>query len=166
MNRAAQPIIFVLVAMSVVVNFFAFSDAIELNHFAFYSLVAFLCVAVAFLILSFIYMLTLSCVFEHKRITVNSIFKNYIMNIDDVDSISISHDGSMYNYTPDHEIESTETLRHAVYIVFAKKGCFIKKDISCIYPASDEFVAVEYRASIRPIVDEYYNYLKETAKHK
>lgn len=135
-----------------------------------------LIIIILIFIFLFVYSILSTCTFENNRIIFKNGFKTFAIDASEGEllDIYIENAGSLHQYhkniTEEHSFESKGLLENkglyapnCWYVVFVSTDTQRDK-ISCLKPANTDYIAIEYRKELIPIIEKLLPYCKNQRK--
>jgi hypothetical protein len=132
---------------------------------------------IATFILLFLYSILLNCTFDNNKITFKNGLRTYTIDTSkgELLDIHIENADSSYRYykniTEEYSFENKALLENrglyapnSWYVVFVSTGSLRHKNVSCINSANKNYIALEYRKELVPILEKLLPYCKNPKK--
>ena len=132
---------------------------------------------IATFILLFLYSILLNCTFDNNKITFKNGLRTYTIDTSkgELLDIHIENADSSYRYykniTEEYSFENKALLENrglyapnSWYVVFVSTDSLRHKNVSCINSANKNYIALEYRKELVPILEKLLPYCKNPKK--
>jgi len=132
---------------------------------------------IATFILLFLYSILLNCTFDNNKITFKNGLRTYTIDTSkgELLDIHIENADSSYRYykniTEEYSFENKALLENrglyapnSWYVVFVSTDSLRHKNVSCINSANKNYIALEYRKELVPILEKLLPYCKNPQK--
>lgn len=154
--RMFKPVVIGYTILAFIVNFFAATNQVGLNNGFFEITIILIILSIVIIFVCCLYILTLKCTFNKDKVQFSSWFKTYTISTDETYEILLDFDDTYYHYTPNFPLIDYAPAT-PVYVILKKNDSSITGNISAKNPASNDYIAIEYREKIEPYLASFYN---------